>query len=225
MSPSEEVPLLGDIHADVEGSSLAEIPPHGWVSFAPAFQYLEDHPSLKEYDEAQVIDGQKSRWTQEQNMARWALSQAAQNRLNYLHLRSPFGANEVFNAMLWLIGHAEGNWENWKRMAEGWKKVPLPDDESHTGKSGLLDPPPRRLGWLLSDAVTRFGWLTKARNERNIPSYASDITAISGHLGWFLSGTRKVDPPVGVLFKKESTDWPSKLIELVRSLYSWSSSS
>ncbi|KAG0140918.1 hypothetical protein CROQUDRAFT_688115 [Cronartium quercuum f. sp. fusiforme G11] len=225
MSPSEKVPLLGTIHSDVEGSSLAKIPAHGWISFANGFEYLEDHPSLTKYHEAQVIDGQKSGWTQEENMARWALSQAPQENAVRKFLVRQVDHNELFNAMVWLIGHAEGDWKAWKRVAAGWKDVPVPDVESHTRLPKLLDPPPERLGFFLPDAVAKFGWLTKARNERNIPSYASDITAISGHLGWLLSGTRKMDPPVGVVFKKESTDGPFKFIERVRSFLSGFSSS
>ncbi|KAG0151657.1 hypothetical protein CROQUDRAFT_130018 [Cronartium quercuum f. sp. fusiforme G11] len=203
MSPSEEVPLLGAIHAGGEssslatvpaGSSLATVPAYGWMNFEDTLNYLNQHSALKSYDESEVVRGLSSKYTQEENMVRWALSHVDENHVNRQIGIYGTQHDEIFNAMLWLIGHAEGNWEALKRVAAGWKDVRPPEGRV-------------RMAYFDSNAVTTYKWLTKAREAQWIPPPVSDITAIAAYLGRLMSKENKW-PPAGVIFKQKATDGP-----------------
>ncbi|KAH9816599.1 hypothetical protein DFH28DRAFT_965768 [Melampsora americana] len=162
----------------------------GWISVGDPMRYLKFKKSLKNPIQVSKLDDYQVNLTQEQNMARWALSQVEEKRVESLVLKRR--GSEVFTALIWLIGIAEGKSEEWSSRIKGWNDY-----------KGELPPGRARVARYHENFEQDYHWLERSRMKNLARSEDSDETAISIYLGSVLFSKIKGMPDKGLYYKLE----------------------
>ncbi|EGG06819.1 uncharacterized protein MELLADRAFT_35858 [Melampsora larici-populina 98AG31] len=161
----------------------------GWLGVGKPIEYLKSHDSLTKPIRVEELDDYVPNVTQEQNMARWALRQAIKQPVPSL-IPVKEKSSEVFTALIWLIGIAEGKSEEWTLKAKRWADY---DGELPYGRE--------RVARFHTDFERDYEWLERSRAEGWARAEDSDVTATAIYLGSVLFSKGKAKPGTRYYYK------------------------